>query len=161
MANLTCMSALISTICRVSIKIVPLPQFLEEKHITHLAVKNYTCRLMKKRKKDKNTDKAAVLSKAKTAAKNVKELGTELGKAAAISGADFGKIASIRAVELAKVAAEKAQKLRKRGLTAIRKLTSSPEVNLALLAELATLRERGVITEKEFQSKKKEILDRV
>jgi predicted nucleic acid-binding protein len=95
------------------------------------------------------------------AAKNIRELGSELGKMATETGTEFGKVSSERAAEIAKRAGEEASRLRKKGLSAIRKLTTSPEVNLALLAELATLRERRVITEEEFQSKKKEILDRV
>ena len=62
---------------------------------------------------------------------------------------------------IAKSASVNATKLRKKGLLAMKKLTLSPEENLALLTELATLRERGVITEKEFLAKKREILDRV
>lgn len=115
---------------------------------------------MKKAKKGKNKG-SEIPSKARIAARGVKELGAELGKAAALSGTSFGKIAAIKASNLARAAGEKAEKLRKKGLTTVRKLTSSPEVNLALLAELATLRDQGVITKKEFESKKKEILDRV
>ena len=62
---------------------------------------------------------------------------------------------------IAKSASVNATKLRKKGLLAMKKLTLYPEENLALLTELATLRERGVITEKEFLAKKREILDRV
>ncbi|MFQ5969859.1 MAG: hypothetical protein ACE5J2_05140 [Nitrososphaerales archaeon] len=116
---------------------------------------------MKKRKKQKNKEKSDLAFRAKLATKDVKELGSELGKVAAISGTTFGRIAGIKAAELTKAAGEKAEKLRKEGLLAVRKLTSAPEVNLALLAELAALRDQAVITEKEFQSKKKEILDRV
>ncbi len=74
--------------------------------------------------------------------------------------------------ELGKIAAEQAQtqgrRLTKEGkkrfdesITAAKKLGSSGEESLKLLAELGKLKKAGLITEVEFQQKKKELLDRV
>lgn len=67
------------------------------------------------------------------AAKHIKELGIELGKVAGESGTDIGRKSSNRATMIAKSANVNATKLRKKGLLVMKKLTLSPEENLALL----------------------------
>lgn len=47
------------------------------------------------------------------------------------------------------------------GLTAAKNIASSAEDDLALLEKLGQLRKAGIITEKEFQAKKKKILGRI
>ena len=54
-----------------------------------------------------------------------------------------------------------AKKSIKRGIAAGRTIRSSSERNLDLLEKLGKLRKSGVITEKEFQEKKKEILAKI
>ena len=51
----------------------------------------------------------------------------------------------------------------KSGISAAKKMTSfsSPTENIELLEKLGELREKGILTEKEFQSKKKEILEKL
>ncbi len=85
---------------------------------------------------------------------------------------EYGKIAASeaekRSRELRKHAKTEAVKIKSRGeqeltkgLSAARKLATSEKENLETLAKLAELRKAGVITESEFQSKKKKILDRI
>ncbi|CAE6495728.1 MAG: SHOCT domain-containing protein [Candidatus Nitrosotenuis sp.] len=85
---------------------------------------------------------------------------------------EYGKIAASeaekRSRELRKHAKTEAVKIKSRGeqeltkgLSAARKLAASEKENLETLAKLAELRKAGVITESEFQSKKKKILDRI
>ena len=75
-------------------------------------------------------------------------------------------------MELSKIAAEQAQihgrRLKKEGykkigdsLSAAKKFTSSRDENLRTLEKLAKLKKSGIITEKEFQEKKKQILSRI
>lgn len=85
---------------------------------------------------------------------------------------EYGKIAASeaekRSRELRKHAKTEAVKIKSRGeqeltkgLSAARKIATSEKENLETLAKLAELRKAGVITESEFQSKKKKILDRI
>ena len=47
------------------------------------------------------------------------------------------------------------------GIAAARQVTSKAEEDLAILEKIGELRKAGVLTEKEFQEKKKKILDRI
>ena len=47
------------------------------------------------------------------------------------------------------------------GVSSAKKLTASPQHNLEVLEKLAALNKKGVITNKEFQAKKKEILKKI
>ncbi len=47
------------------------------------------------------------------------------------------------------------------GITAAKNVTSNTQEDLEILKRLGKLRTNGVITEKEFQAKKKKILDRI
>ncbi len=85
---------------------------------------------------------------------------------------EFGKIASkeaqIKSIELKKIARVKGEKLKAEGerrinknVAKIKKMTSSGRNDLETLAKLGELRKAGILTEKEFQSKKKKILKRI
>lgn len=86
--------------------------------------------------------------------------------------AEFGKIASKEAqrksVEFKKHAKIEGERLKadgerkiKKSITKAKKLTSSDRNDLETLAKLGELRKAGILTEKEFQTKKKKILNRI
>ncbi len=86
--------------------------------------------------------------------------------------AEFGKIASKEAQkksnELRKVAKIEGERLKAEGerrinknIARAKKMTSSERKDLETLAKLGELRKAGILTEKEFQSKKKKILKRI
>jgi len=85
---------------------------------------------------------------------------------------EFGKIASKEAqqksIELKKIARIEGEKLKAEGerrinknVAKIKKMTSSERNDLETLAKLGELRKAGILTQKEFQSKKKKILKRI
>ncbi|HET6516692.1 MAG TPA: SHOCT domain-containing protein [Nitrosopumilaceae archaeon] len=85
---------------------------------------------------------------------------------------EFGKIASAEAQKqskkLHKQATKESEKLKKesekriRGsIASARKMSINSEENLKTLEKLGKLRKSGVITEKEFQAKKKKLLARI
>jgi len=47
------------------------------------------------------------------------------------------------------------------GISSAKSMTSNPQENLKTLKKLGELRDGGIITEKEFQTKKKKVLDRI
>lgn len=76
--------------------------------------------------------------------------------------------ASKTSKDLRKQAKKESDSLRKRGMnklnvgiSAAKNITSNTEDDLEILKKLGKLRTNGVITEKEFQAKKKKILDRI
>lgn len=86
--------------------------------------------------------------------------------------AAFGKIASKEAhqksIELKKLAKVEGEKLKAEGerklnksISQARKITSSQKNDLETLAKLGELRKAGILSQKEFQVKKKKILKRI
>jgi len=83
-------------------------------------------------------------------------------------GAMTAKQAAKTSKELRNQAKKEREALQKKGIQKIeegvlaaKKIGSDPEENLEILKKLGKLRKTGVITEKEFQVKKKKILDRI
>ena len=85
---------------------------------------------------------------------------------------EFGKIASKEAqkksVELRKQAKIESKRLKSKGeqkisksLITARRITSANKKDLETLAKLGELKKAGIITDKEFQTKKKQILKRI
>jgi len=85
---------------------------------------------------------------------------------------EFGKIASKEAqkksIELKKIARVEGEKLKAEGerrinknVAKVKKMTSTERNDLETLAKLGELRKAGILTQKEFQSKKKKILKRI
>ncbi len=85
---------------------------------------------------------------------------------------EFGKIASKEAqkksIELKKIAKIEGERLKaegerkiSKGVAKAKKMTSSDRNDLETLAKLGELRKAGILTEKEFQTKKKKILKRL
>lgn len=86
--------------------------------------------------------------------------------------AAFGKIASKEAhqksIELKKIAKAEGEKLKAEGekklnksISQAKKITVSQKNDLETLAKLGELRKAGILTEQEFQTKKKKILKRI
>ena len=76
--------------------------------------------------------------------------------------------ATKKSKELRKQVKKERESLQKRGskrisegISAAKSVTSNTQDDLEILKKLGKLRTNGVITEKEFQSKKKKILDRI
>ena len=85
---------------------------------------------------------------------------------------EFGKVASVEAQKqskkIHKQARKEGKKLKKEGkskilsgISSAKKLSHNKENDLKTLEKLGKLRKSGVITEKEFQEKKKKILSRI
>ena len=85
---------------------------------------------------------------------------------------EFGKIASKEAqkksIELKKIAKIEGERLKaegerkiSKGVAKAKKITSSDRNDLETLAKLGELRKAGILSEKEFQTKKKKILKRI
>ena len=83
-------------------------------------------------------------------------------------GSITAKQAAKTSKELHKKALHEKETLQKKGikkindsLTSVKKITASSQDNLEVLEKLGKLRKSGIITEKEFQAKKKEVLERI
>jgi polyhydroxyalkanoate synthesis regulator phasin len=85
---------------------------------------------------------------------------------------EFGKITAAEAkkksVELRKQAHIESEKMKAKGerkitksIASAKKMASTNSNDLETLAKLGELRKAGIITEKEFQTKKKQILNRI
>lgn len=85
---------------------------------------------------------------------------------------EFGKMASSEAQKqskkIHKQATKESKKLKKEsekkilsGISSAKKISANPEENLKILEKLGKLREKGVLTEKEFQAKKKKLLEKI
>ncbi len=85
---------------------------------------------------------------------------------------EFGKIASKEAqrksVELRKQAKIESKRLKSKGekkinqsISTARRITAANDKDLETLAKLGELKKAGIITDKEFQTKKKQILKRI
>ena len=85
---------------------------------------------------------------------------------------EFGEMTAKQAAKTSKELRNQAKKeriaLQKRGtkkisegISAAKKITSNTDEDLATLEKLGKLRKSGVITEREFQAKKKKILGRI
>ena len=85
------------------------------------------------------------------------EFGTMTAKQAAQASKELRSQAKKERIALQKRGAKKLSE----GITAAKGVTSSAENDLELLEKLGKLRKAGVITEKEFQAKKKKILGRI
>ncbi len=99
--------------------------------------------------KKKKTDDI-IFDELKRRADDIKMTGFELSKIAADTGPKLGK-------ELAKLGKQKLEET----LATARILSLSPKHNLELLEKLGKLKKSGIISQKEFDKKKKEILERI
>jgi len=107
----------------------------------------------------KKADKAIQegVKKADEALEEAVEFGSMTAKQAAKTSKEFRSQAKKEKETLQKKGIAKINE----GLASAKKVTSNPQDDLEILKKLGKLRKAEVITEKEFQVKKKKILDRI
>ncbi len=107
----------------------------------------------------KKADKAIQegVKKADEALEEAVEFGSMTAKQAAKTSKELRNQAKMERKALQKKGMEKINE----GLTTAKKATSNTNDDLEILKKLGKLRKSEVITEKEFQAKKKKILDRI
>ena len=76
-------------------------------------------------------------------------------------GQKIGKIAKIRGLKLGKQVKAEARKTVSKKLTKAKRMIRSSDDNLELIKKLSELKKAGVISDKEFQAKKKQLLDKI
>lgn len=85
------------------------------------------------------------------------EVGTISAKEAAKTGKKLGQQAQKENLKIQK----RARKTLEAGIKSAKSVRSNPMQDLELLEKLGELKERGLITEREYQAKKKKLLDRI
>jgi len=76
-------------------------------------------------------------------------------------GQKIGKIAKIRGLKLGKQVKTEARKTVSKKITKAKRMIRSSDDNLELIKKLNELKKAGVISNKEFQTKKKQLLDKI
>tara|TARA_Y100000294_G_scaffold113852_1_gene105579 strand:- start:872 stop:1315 length:444 start_codon:yes stop_codon:yes gene_type:complete len=76
-------------------------------------------------------------------------------------GQKIGKIAKIRGLKLGKQVKAEARKTVSKKITKAKRMIRSSDDNLELIKKLSELKKAGVISNKEFQTKKKQLLDKI
>ena len=76
-------------------------------------------------------------------------------------GQKIGKMAKIRGLKLSKQVKTEARKTVSKKITKAKRMIRSSEDNLELIKKLGELKKAGVISNKEFQTKKKQLLDKI
>ena len=76
-------------------------------------------------------------------------------------GQKIGKLAKIRGLKLVKLFKSEARKTVSKKITKAKRMIRSSDDNLELIKKLGELKKAGVINNKEFQAKKKQLLDKI
>ena len=76
-------------------------------------------------------------------------------------GQKIGKLAKIRGLKLGKQVKAEARKTVSKKLNKAKRMIRSSDDNLELIKKLNELKKAGVISNKEFQAKKKQLLDKI
>ena len=76
-------------------------------------------------------------------------------------GQKIGNIAKIRGLKLGKQVKTEARKTVSKKITKAKRMIRSSDDNLELIKKLNELKKAGVISNKEFQTKKKQLLDKI
>ena len=76
-------------------------------------------------------------------------------------GQKIGKIAKIRGLKLGKQVKTEARKTVSKKITKAKRMIRSSDDNLELIKKLGEIKKAGVISNKEFQTKKKQLLDKI
>ena len=76
-------------------------------------------------------------------------------------GQKIGKLAKIRGLKLGKQVKAEARKTVSKKITKAKRMIRSSDDNLELIKKLGELKKAGVINNKEFQVKKKQLLDKI
>ena len=76
-------------------------------------------------------------------------------------GQKIGKLAKIRGVKLSQRVKLRAKKTVTKKITKAKRMIRSSNDNVELIKKLGELKKTGIITNKEFQAKKKQLLDKI
>ena len=76
-------------------------------------------------------------------------------------GQKIGKLAKIRGVKLSQRVKSRAKKTVSKKIAKAKQLVRSSDENVGLIKKLGELKKSGIITNKEFQAKKKQLLDKI
>ena len=76
-------------------------------------------------------------------------------------GQKIGKLAKIRGLNLSKQVRARAKKTISKKITKAKHMIRSSEDNVELIRKLGELKKAGIINNKEFQAKKKQLLDKI
>ena len=76
-------------------------------------------------------------------------------------GQKIGKLAKIRGVKLSQRVKSRAKKTVSKKITKAKRMIRSSDGNVELIKKLGELKKAGIITYKEFQAKKKQLLDKI
>jgi hypothetical protein len=76
-------------------------------------------------------------------------------------GQKIGKLAKIRGLKLSKRVRAQAKKTVSKKITKAKRMIRSSEDNVELIRKLGELKKAGIISNKEFQAKKKQLLDKI
>ena len=76
-------------------------------------------------------------------------------------GQKIGKLAKIRGLNLSKQVRARAKKTVSKKITKAKRMIRSSEDNVELIRKLGELKKAGIISNKEFQAKKKQLLDKI
>ena len=76
-------------------------------------------------------------------------------------GQKIGKLAKIRGLNLSKQVRAQAKKTVSTKITKAKRMIRSSEDNVELIRKLGELKKAGIISNKEFQAKKKQLLDKI
>ncbi len=76
-------------------------------------------------------------------------------------GQKIGKLAKIRGLKLSKQVRAQAKKTVSKKITKAKRMIRSSEDNVELIRKLGELKKAGIISNKEFQVKKKQLLDKI
>ena len=76
-------------------------------------------------------------------------------------GQKIGKLAKIRGLKLSKQVRAQAKKTVSKKITNAKRMIRSSNENVELIKKLGELKKAGIISNKEFQAKKKQLLDKI
>jgi len=76
-------------------------------------------------------------------------------------GQKIGRLAKIRGLKLSKQVRAQAKKTVSKKITKAKRMIRSSEDNVELIRKLGELKKAGIISNKEFQVKKKQLLDKI
>ena len=76
-------------------------------------------------------------------------------------GQKIGKLAKIRGLKLSKLVKAEARKTVSKTITKAKRIIRSSDDNVELIKKLGELKKAGIISNKEFQTKKKQLLDKI
>ncbi len=76
-------------------------------------------------------------------------------------GQKIGKLARVRGIKLSKRVKTRAKKTVSKKITKAKRMIRSSDENVELIKKLGELKKSGIISNKEFQAKKKQLLDKI